>query len=377
MPVSHDVEIVTIFEEMPDPRVEGRCEHRLVDILFVALCGAISGADSWVEIAEFAEKRLDWLRQFVPLENGAPSHDTFSRVFAQLDTDAFAGVMSGWMSFLQEETDGKVVAIDGKTLRRSFDRASGKSALHVISAWSTDNGLMLGQTAVEEKSNEITAIPVLLEFLDLKGATVTIDAMGCQKEIAAKIRSREADYLLNLKDNHPTLRQAVEEAFLREAEKDFRGRKVRRIVHCEKGHGREERREYVIMPVPAKLSGKGEWRDLQCIAMVLRQRVVDGHESAEISYYLTSLPPKVKAFANAARSHWGIENSLHWSLDVSFSEDQSRTRKGAGPETTALLQRVAVSLLRQDTSRKRSIRVKRLAAALDPDEVTRFLAGSP
>jgi predicted transposase YbfD/YdcC len=375
MALQNDFELLSHLGQMPDFRVTNRSDHKLTDILFVALCGAVAGCDSWVEIQEFATQRIDWFQKFIPLENGVPSHDTFGRVFRRLDTSEFLSCMMKWTEHLHEKTDGRIIAIDGKTVRGSFDKATGKAALHLVSAWATENRLVLGQVATDAKSNEITAIPQLLRLLDLKGATVTIDAMGCQKEIAAQIIAQEADYVLPIKDNHPKLHAAVQECFLDLAEEDFCDPLVRRIVRNERNHGRQERREYTIFPVPENLEGREQWEGLTSLGMVLRRRIVDGKETVEIHYYLVSGEPKVKAFAAAVREHWGIENSLHWTLDVTFSEDGSRIRKDAAPETTALLRRWAVSMLQQDTSSKKSLRLRRKAAGWNTDLLEEILFG--
>lgn len=374
MGVQCDFEVITRLQEIPDPRVEGRTFYKLYEVLFIALCGAIADCDTWIEIEEFANERIDWFRKFLPLENGAPSHDTLGRVFSLLDAGKFTEFMVSWSQYLRDATQGQIVAIDGKTLRHSFDKATGKEALHVVSAWATDNGIVLGQVATDEKSNEITAIPRLLEIIDVKGCVVTIDAMGTQKEIAAKIRAKEADYVLALKGNHPLLNEAVSDIFasVMEGRRDLQSRKLRQV---ESDHGRKEIREYTIIEVPEDLAGKDEWKDLKSLGMVYRERDVAGKTSAEVQFYLTSLEPKVKFFAQAVRKHWGIENSLNWTLDVTFTEDASRVRKANGPETTAILRRMAVSMLKQDTLDKRSLRLRRKLAGWNTDYLEKLILG--
>lgn len=374
MGVQRKFEVITRLQEIPDPRVEGRSTYKLYEILFIALCGAIADCDSWVEIEEFAKGRIDWFRKFLPLENGVPSHDTLGRVFSVLRADQFVEFMVSWSQHLREVTAGHVVAIDGKTLRHSFDKASGKKALHVVSAWASDNGIVLGQVATDEKSNEITAIPQLLELIDIKGCVVTIDAMGAQKEIAAKIREKGGDYVLALKGNHPNLNELVRSIFTGIAE-DTDDRERRQLRRAERSHGRDEVREYTVIKVPKDMAGKDDWKDLKSLGMVCRERTVNGKTSAEVQFYLSSLPPKVKTFAHAVRKHWGIETSLHWTLDVTFSEDDSRIRKGAAPETTAVLRRMAVSMLKQDTQDKRSLRVRRKLAGWHTDYLERIVTG--
>lgn len=375
MALQNPLAMVTIFAQLNDPRVERTRVHQLIDIVTIALCAAIAGCDTWVEVEEFGKAKIDWFRRFLKLPGGIPSHDTFGRVFAALDTGEFLGCLKQWLKALNVDTAGEIVAIDGKTLCSSFDTGTGKAALHLVSAWAVRQKLVLGQVATLEKSNEITAIPKLLETLELLGAIVTLDAMGCQKEIASKIRHKGADYVMTLKDNQSKLHQAVAAYFLQATEQGFAEKGLRRMVKKEKkNHGREETRDYVIAPVPKDLPGLEAWPGLRSIGMVVRSRLVGGQESGEVRYYLSSLEPKVRRFAEAVRSHWQIENRLHWSLDVTFSEDQSRIRQGDAAETTGLLRRLALSILQQDTSMKASLRVKRKAAGWDERVLLRFLS---
>lgn len=377
MDVTKDFDLLTTLAEIEDPRRVKSTTYRLMDVLFVALCGAIAGCDTWPEIVEFAKYRLRWLRQFVGLEEGVPTDDTFRRVFAALDTGRFAGQLLSWTQHLQTLSKGRVIAIDGKTLCNSFDDATGKKALHLVSAWSVNNHLVLGQIATEEKSNEITAIPRLLELLDLNGAVVTIDAMGCQQEIAEKVLELGGDYILALKDNQPTMHQRTKELLEAATTSDEPPKEMRRWVKKERRRGRDEIRDYVVMPVPKDFPAAANW-GIRTLGMVVRRRLEpNGDETGEIRYYLSSQEPLVRSFANAVRSHWQIENQLHWTLDVTFSEDASRIRKGSGPETTALLRRVAVSMLKRDTSSKTSLRVKRKAAGWSTEFLERILTGSP
>jgi predicted transposase YbfD/YdcC len=283
--------------------------------------------------------------------------------------------MISWSSYLREATKGQVVAIDGKTLRHSFDNATGKKSLHVVSAWAADNGIVLGQVATDEKSNEITAIPQLLELIDIKGCVVTIDAMGTQKEIAAKIIEGGGDYVLALKGNHPNLNEAVNEIFMELEEGTRDSTRMRKIRRVEDGHGRHELREYAIIELPIDLVGKDDWKGLKSLGMVYREREVNGKTSGEVQYYLTSLEPKVNAFARTVRKHWGVENKLHWTLDVTFSEDDSRIRKDNAPENTAILRRMAVSILKQDTKDKRSLRLRRKLAGWNTDYLEQIILG--
>lgn len=376
MALQKSVAMFTIFGRLTDPRMNRTKLHRLTDIVTIALCAAIAGCDTWVEVEEFGKRKEWWFRRFLKLPHGIPSHDTFGRVFAALDTGEFLSCLQEWLRSLSVTTDGQIIAIDGKTLTGSFDKASGKSALHLVSAWAMQQRLVLGQVATDEKSNEITAIPKLLQMLDLLGAIVTIDAMGCQKEIARKLQEHGADYVLALKGNHPKLYEAVHNAFLERTTNDgVHGDGVRRMITKEKSRGRLETREYYVMPVPDRLAERDQWKNLRSLGMVIRRREVDGEESGDVHYYLLSLPPKVRQFAKVVRSHWSIENNLHWSLDVTFSEDASRIRKGNAPETTGLLRRLALSILEQDTSMKASLRVKRKAAGWDETVLETFLTG--
>ncbi len=370
------VAVFTPFENLTDPRIARTRRHDLFELVVTALCGTIAGSDSWVDIELFGKERLPWLRTFLKLDNGIPSHDTFGRVFARLDPAKLAACIEQWFIDIGKEI-GKHIAIDGKTLRRSFDKAAGRNPLHLVSAWATEARLTLGQIAIDDKSNEITAIPLLLELLDLQDATVTIDAMGCQKEIAtkivAKIVEREGDYVLALKDNHPTLHAAVEAEFTAALEAEVPPAEMRRHVTVEKNRGRDERREYLAMPAPRSLPGFAAWAGLATLVMVIRSSKIGEMEKGEVSYYLSSLPPKVKALAAAIRQHWSIESQLHWVLDVTFTEDQSRIRKHHAPQTSAMLRRLAVSILSSDTSRKESLRGKRYRACLSADVLERIL----
>lgn len=365
------------FANITDPRMERTRRHSLEDILVIALCAMIANSDSFTDIERYGNSKLSFLRRFLELPNGIPSHDTFSRVFARLDPASLLVSLQNWLNDLREKLGGKggePVAIDGKSLRGSHDGVARPNALHLISAWATNTRLFLGQVAVDQKSNEITAIPQLLELLDIEGDTVTIDAMGCQKEIAKAIVAKNADYVLQVKDNQPTLHDVVSDAFIRMAEKDYAEPSLRRCKTIDRDHGREEIREYFIVDVPDDLPGAEDWLGLKSIGMVLRTRTEGGHTSEEVAYYITSLDAKVKAFARAARGHWGIETTLHWSLDVTFSEDASRVRKDRGPENLAMIRRLVVSILKQDTSCKSSLRGKRLIAGWDDKVLLSILA---
>jgi predicted transposase YbfD/YdcC len=366
------VAVFTPFEYLTDPRIERTRVHDLFELVAVALCGTLAGADTWADIERFGNDRLTWLRTFLSLEGGIASHDTFGRVFAMLDPAELMACVQQWLDDLGREI-GKHIAIDGKTLRGSGDKAAARNPLHLVSAWASEARLTLGQVAVDSKSNEITAIPLLLELLNLKGAIVTIDAMGCQKEIAHKIVSSGGDYVLALKGNHETLHQAVDEAFTAALEANTRPKGMARRVTNETNRGRRERREYTVLPVPASLPGAAEWKGLATLVMVLRVTQVGGQEKGEVSYFLSSLPAKVRSLAKVIRQHWSIESQLHWVLDVTFSEDASRIRNGHAPQTSAMLRRLAVSILSADTSIKDTIRGKRYRACLNSNTLEQIL----
>jgi len=376
MPAGNALELFApFFENLTDPRMERTKRHTLLDLVILAVCATLGNADGWADIERFAKAKIDFFRSFLELPNGIPSHDTFGRVFARLEPAALMACIQQWLDALGAAVAGEVVAIDGKTLRGSFDTAAGKNPLHLVSAWACEARLTLGQVAVDAKSNEITAIPLLLELLDLKDCIVTIDAMGCQKDIAAAIRARQADYVLAVKENQPDLHHTVHEAFMAHAEEDFSDASLKRIKTVERGHGRQETREYFITAAPKTLLRGGQWKDVRSIGMVTRTRVVNAQETDEIVYYVSSLPPKVRQFAKAVRGHWGIENRLHWSLDVTFAEDKSRVRKDHSPLNLGMLRRLALSILQKDTTIKDSLRGKRLRAGWDEEVLLKIVTG--
>lgn len=364
-----DITFARFFADLPDPRVNRARKHRLDDILAIALCAVISGADSFEEIERFGEAREHWLRGFLALPHGIPSHDTFDRVLAALDRQQFAACFGRWMAALCAAADLRPIAIDGKAVRSaSGDTFSG--CLHLVTAWATANGLVLGQEAVADGSHEIAAIPPLLRALDLKGALVTIDAAGCQKEIARQIRDQKGDYLLAVKGNPPALQAAVHAAFDRAEANDFRGCDMAGSV--EDGHGRHEERYVTVIRDPDGLPG--EWADVAAVVMVGRERSVGGRNASTVHYYVTSLRGTAEQLAGYVRGHWGIENGLHWCLDVSFREDANRTRDRNAGANLGVVRRVAASLLKQDPGRG-SIKAKRLTAALDEKYLERALRG--
>ena len=359
---------------LEDPRIERQKRHKLGDILVIAVCAVLCGAESFPAIEDFGQVRYAWLKQFLELPNGIPSHDTFNRVFRVLDPVRFQACFLSWRQAVAEETQGEVVAIDGKTLRRSFDRSSAKRAIHRVSAWATENGVVLGQRKVDDKSNEITAIPELLELLALQGCMVTIEAMGCQRAMAQQIVEDQADYVLALKENQPTLHQAVEQFLVTGPEADAHRTQCEYSDHQERGHGRTESRCYWITEELQGLGVGQSWPGLRSIGMVEATRTLAGQTTVAQRFYLTSLAADAQVFARAVRNHWGIENGLHWTLDVTFREDQSRLRKGHGPENFAVLRHIALNLLRQEPSQT-SLPRKRLACALAPDSLLKVLLG--
>jgi predicted transposase YbfD/YdcC len=368
------VALLEHFASVPDPRIERHRWHKLSDILVIAVCAVLSGAESYPAIEDFGSEREGWLRQFLELPAGIPSHDTFNRVLRLLDPVELQSCFLRWMQAVAEVTDGAVVAIDGKALRRSFGKGTAKRAIHMVSAWATANGVVLGQRKVDTKSNEITAIPALLALLALKGCIVTIDAMGCQRDIAQKIVEQGADYVLALKGNQPTLEQAVKHFFLTGPGAEAHWSQSDYHEHTEHGHGRvETRRAWISADLDAELRAAA-WPGLQSIGLVEATRTVGEKTSVEQRFYLSSLPPQAGEFAQAVRKHWRIENQLHWTLDVTFREDQSRLRTGYGAENFAVLRHIALNLLRQEPSAK-SLPRKRLACALNPDYLLKVLLG--
>jgi predicted transposase YbfD/YdcC len=374
MPAKQSVAIEEYFSEVTDPRRrEGT--YPLINFLVIAICAVICGADDFVAIAEFGRAKKKFLERFLDLSAGIPSHDRFNAIFRAIKPAEFEKCLLRWITALHEVTDGQVVAIDGKTLRRSFDAASSKAAIHMVSAWATANSISLGQVVVDEKSNEITAIPKLLEMLELSGALVTIDAMGCQTEIASAIVEAGAHYVLAAKGNQPTLYNGLVFFFADHQADDFARVKVRRHETYDHAHGRDEMRFYYVCPVPEDLPDKERWRKLRAVGLAVNNTVRDGKECIEYRYYILSRFMSAKRFAEAVRSHWAIENCLHWQLDVTFQEDQSRIRKGHADANFSSLRRTALSLLKNNHTKKVGVKNKRLVAALNDDYLTEVLLG--
>jgi predicted transposase YbfD/YdcC len=362
------------FAQLTDPR-RRKVTYPLINVVVIAVCAVICGADDFVAIAEFGRKKREWLERFLDLENGIPSHDRFNAILAALNPTQFEKCLLSWITALHEITDGQVIAIDGKTLRRSFDAASSKAAIHMVSAWATANQISLGQVVVDAKSNEITAIPKLLQILELSGSLVTIDAMGCQTEIARKIVDAQADYVLAVKGNQPTLHQGIVDFFDDQLEDDFACTKARRYQTEEKGHGREEIRDYFVCPVPDDLPDRSRWAKLKAIGIAISNTQRDGKDCNEVRYYILSKYLSARRFAKAVRGHWGIENRLHWQLDVTFQEDQCRVRKGHADANLSILRRTALSLLKNELTSKVGIKNKRLTAAWDESYLAKVLLG--
>ena len=355
----------TCFGAVDDPRVVGRCDHLLLDLIAIMILAVLCGAEDWPDIELFGEARKEWLKTFLPLPNGIPSHDTFRRVFGALERNRFAEALFRWTQALHEATRGKLISIDGKALRRSFAKA-GKAMLHLVTAWASDNGLTLGQVACEEKSNEITAIPELLRLLSLKGCTVTIDAMGCQKEIAAQIREQKGHYVLALKGNQSGLQEDMQRVFEQALDNDFQGVPHDMSQTTETGHGRTDDRTCHVLEIPRDHPQRAVWRDLRTLAAVTSRRICQGQETWETRLYVSSHPPRAKLLGQAIRRHWSIENSQHWVLDMCFGEDQRRQQDRNGGANFAAVRRLAISLLRNEKTNKRGAKNKRLHCALDP-----------
>jgi predicted transposase YbfD/YdcC len=364
------------FAGVEDPRVQGRCDHKLLDIIAITLLASMCGADDWPEVEVFGRTRRAWLCAFLELPNGIPSHDTFRRVFGLLERQPFATGLFLWTQALHEATGGKVIAIDGKTARRSLCKKAGLGALHLVTAWATENGLTLGQVACAEKSNEITAIPELLRLLTIKGCTVTIDAMGCQKQIAAQIIEQNGDYVLGLKGNQPGLESDMCQLLEKQLETPTPVPATQVYETRETGHGRAEQRTVRVIPIPDDHPQREVWTKLQTLVVVTSCRIAGGRESWETRLYISSHKPNAKKLAQAIRQHWSIENTQHWSLDVTFGEDTRRQQDRNGAANLAAVRRLALSLLRQDQTNKRGLKNKRLACALDPDYLLTVLVNA-
>ncbi|MCU0706355.1 MAG: ISAs1 family transposase [Fimbriiglobus sp.] len=372
-----DLGIVRHFAHLTDPRVDRTKKHRLEDILVIALCAVLCGADSFEEIQRFGKAKLDWLKGFLALPHGIPSHDTFNRVFAALDPDEFSAGFASWTAQWCPDAGLRQVAIDGKALRSApADTFSG--CLHLVNAWAVENHLFLGQVVVEEGSHEIAAMPALLRVLDLKGALVTIDAAGCQKAIVSQIREQGGDYLIPVKGNQPSLQAAVQAVVGSACESELQGCDTHESR--EQGHGRQEERYVTVIPAPKGLPGGWPegwpegWEGVKSVVVVGRERQLKGRNASTTHYYISSLDATAKEMAGYVRGHWGVENGLHWCLDVTFREDANRTKDANAGANLGAIRRVATSLLKQDPG-KGSIKSKRFQAALDTNYLLRVLQG--
>jgi predicted transposase YbfD/YdcC len=367
--------LLRFFDELEDPRMDRTKLHALSDILFITLCAVICGADSWTEVELFGYSKQEWLRQFLPLANGIPSHDTFGRVFGRLDPIQLERCFLNWMSVLAKASKGRLIAIDGKTLRHSFDKANKRSAIHMVSAWCEANKLVLGQLATEEKSNEITAIPRLLEMLSVEDAVVTIDAMGCQRAIAEKIVKQGGNYVLAVKENQPALHEAVKGVF-----DELTGPGIPCVSYqfhedVDAGHGRVETRRVWTTGWTDWWKDREDWVGLKSFVCVESVREINNQSSIERRYFISSLDGQdAPAMLGYVRGHWGIENKLHWSLDVTFREDGLRNRIGHSAENFSRIRRLALNLLRREKTCKAGIKGKRLQACLKEEYLLRVIS---
>jgi len=374
MPRSVRARIADHFAELSDPR-RRKVTYPLINIVTIAICAVLCGADDFVSIAGWGRMKKDWLSKILDLSAGIPSHDRFNAIFAAIKPAEFEKCLLSWITALHDITDGQLVAIDGKTLRRSFDAASSKAAIHMVSAWATANHISLGQVVVDEKSNEITAIPKLLEMLELSGCLVTIDAMGCQTEIAQAIVDAGGHYVLAVKANQPTLHDGIADFFVDHLEDDFARVKVSRHQTQEKAHGRETTRDYYVCAVPDDLPDRRRWPKLAAIGVAFNETTRGDKYSTEVRYYILQKKLSARRFAAAVRGHWSIENRLHWQLDVTFGEDQSRIRKGHADANFSILRRTALSLLKNNHTHKVGVKNKRLVAGWNDDYLKEVLFG--
>jgi len=364
----------THFHDLTDPRAEHSIEHRLIDIVMITICAVICGADNWVDIENYGHAKIEWLKQFLELPHGIPSHDTLMRVFARLQPEQLQQCFLNWIQAVSQITQGQVIALDGKSLRSARERGRSRGAIHMVSAWATENRLVLGQTKVAAKSNEITAIPQLLKMLTIKGCLVSIDAMGCQKEIAQTIIEQQGDYVLALKANQKNLYEDVVELFKSARRKDWQNIEHQYYQTINKGHGRIEIRRYWTMGLTEYLLEAEQWKGLQSIGLVESQRRVNNQTTLEHRYYLLSIQSDAKRFAQAVRSHWGIENQLHWVLDVGLSEDFVKGCEGHSAENLAVVRHLALNLLTHENTAKGGVLAKRKQAGWDNNYLSLVLS---
>ncbi len=362
------------FASLEDPRTPDKTEHLLIDVVTIAICAVICGANGFTEIADYGKAKYDWLKGFLELSNGIPSHDTFGRIFSLISPSAFQRCFQSWIQTVATLTSGEVVAIDGKCLRRSHDRSSNKAAIHMVNAWASRNRVTIGQFKTDEKSNEITAIPQLLSILELEGCIVTIDVMGCQTKIASAIVDKGADYVLALKDNQGNLAEDVKLHFEEAIQYGIDDYAIETYESVNGGHGRIETRKCYTCSDIGWLEAKAKWTGLKTIVRIDSERDVDGKIGNDTRYYITSLENDPKRILEAIRSHWGVESSHHWVLDVAFREDESRIRKGYAAENFSVLRNIAANLLRNEMSSKRGIKGKRLKAGWNNGYLVKVLA---
>ena len=364
------------LRKVMDPRVQGRTRHLLIDIFVIAICGVIADCDSWSEIVQFGEKRQAWFKRFLKLPHGIPSHDTFERVFNQVDPRAFETCLVNWLKDINEVLGLPHIAIDGKSLRHSFHRSKGLKMLHSVGAWASAQQLILGQVMTDAKSNEITAIPQLLQLLDVHGALVTVDAMGCQKAIAKQIVDQGGDYVLAVKENQEHLLDDIQATVEKALEGDLPAKDVQHYTSpVETGHGRQEERSYTVIHNVEGIRNRDQWKKLKTVGICCTERTIKGQTSTEVRYFIGSRRMSARRYGKVLRGHWDIENNLHWHLDVTFAEDASTIHRRNAGTNFAALRRVALSLLKQNPS-KQSIALKRKAAALDPDFLAEILTGA-
>lgn len=369
-------DLITHFSSITDQRKSKGIRHKLIDIIVIAICGVICGADDWVMIEHFGNAKREWFETFLELPHGIPSHDTFGKVFALIDPKEFQASFLDWVHEIAEITSNQLIAIDGKTVRRSYDRTKGKGAIHLVSAWASQNGVVLGQVKVDEKSNEITAIPELLKMLDIQGCIISIDAIGTQKEIVTTILEQGGDYLLAVKQNQGTLYDQIELAFGVDYGNEFKDAPYDYAKKVNKAHGRIETRECWVTSDPEYIDyvdPEGRWQKLRSLAIVKATRLKDGETSSQIRYFISSVEFSAAPMMNYIQRHWEVENKLHWSLDVSFREDDSRIRSGHAPENLALIRKMALNLLRLNKSKKCGAKTKRMLCAVDTNYLLEIL----
>jgi len=376
MKLKPKITIESHFNNIEDPRIERKKLHKLIDIITIAICAVICGAETWEDIEIFGQSKHDWLKKILELPNGIPSHDTFSRVFARIDPLQFQQSFINWAQSISKLTSGKFISVDGKTLCNSYDSSSDKSAIHMVNAWVSANRLVLGQIKVDEKSNEITAIPKLLRFLCLQGCIVTIDAIGCQKEIVRQIVTQEGDYVIALKKNQGSLYSRVENLFKEACQNQFQGFEYSTFRMDDNAHGRQEIRHCIhLSNIQDLIDPSSNWEQLTSVAMMNSWRTENGVTTFETRYYISSLPNNAELLAQAIRGHWCIENQLHWVLDVAFNEDDSRIRRDNAPQNFAILRQIALNLLNKETSLKKGVRRKRNKAGWDNEYLEKVLSG--